>query len=264
MKENKKDLASYIDELESKLVDLSLKLKAKDTELKTVQTENFNRIRKVVHNLKNPIGVAYSFAEILATIDCVSANEKSKKYVEIIKNSNDFSIQFLTSLSKLNRLKSPDYKLIKASTNYIKLVSIAVDEFAYEAKDKNRLILNKTSGNELFLNIDSPEIEFLIRILIRNAVRFSSKETTITVEVIEQNDCIETIIKDQGIGISATDLKTIFNEFFVVNTYDVANEKCIGLGLTIAKIILEKHHGTIDVKSTLNSGTEVKISIPKK
>ncbi len=264
MKEDKKDLVNYIDELEGKLVDLSLKLKAKNNELKTVQTENFNRIRKVVHNLKNPIGVAYSFAEILATMECISTNEKNKKYVEIIKNSNDFSIQFLTSLSKLNRLKSPDYKLVKASTNYGKLVSVAVDEFVCKTKDKNRVILNNTFEKDLFLNIDSPEIEFLIRILISNSVRFSSKETTITVEIIEQNDCVETIITDEGIGISATDLKTIFNEFFVVNTYDVTNEKCIGLGLSIAKIILEQHQGAINVKSTLNSGTEVKISIPKK
>lgn len=264
MKEDEKDLANYVDELEDKLVDLSLKLKAKNNELHEVKSENFNRIRKVVHNLKNPIGVAYSFAEILATIECISVNEKNKKYVEIIKNSNDYSIQFLTSLSKLNRLKSPDYKLVKASTNYSKLVSEAVDEFVYKARDKSRIILNNNSKNSLFLNIDSPEIEFLIRILVSNAVRFSPKETTIYIEVIEQNDCVETIITDTGIGISETDLEKVFNEFFVVNTYDVTNEKCIGLGLTNAKIILEYHNGTIDVKSDLNSGTEVKISIPKK
>lgn len=264
MKEDEKDVANYIDELESKLVDLSLKLKAKNNELYAVKSENFNRIRKVVHNLKNPIGVAYSFAEILATIECVNTNEKNKKYVDVVKNSNDFSIQFLTSLSKLNRLKSPDYKLLNANTNYIKLVSTAVDEFVYNAKDKNRVILNNTSKNELFLNIDSTEIEFLLRILINNAVRFSSKETAIKIKIIENSDCVETIITDEGIGISETDLEQVFNEFFVVNTYDVNNEKCIGLGLTIAKIILKHHNGTIDVKSHLSTGTRVKISIPKK
>lgn len=262
MKEGEKKLANYIDELEGKLVDLSLKLKAKDNELKTVQTENFNRIRKVVHNLKNPIGVAYSFAEILATIECVSANEKSKKYVEIIKNSNDFSIQFLTSLSKLNRLKSPDFKLAKASVNYTLLLTKTIEKQLREVEDKKRIVLGNLSENDLFLNIDTSQIEFLLQIIISNAVRFSSNDTTIKIDVIQKNDCVETIITDKGIGISETDLKTIFNEFFVVNTYDVTSEKCIGLGLTIAKIILEQHNGTIDVKSTLNSGTTVKISIP--
>ena len=263
MKEDEKDLANYIDELEGKLVDLSLKLKAKNNELHEVKSENFNRIRKVVHNLKNPIGVAYSFAEILATIECVSTNEKSKKYVEIIKNSNDYSIQFLTSLSKLNRLKSPDFKLAKANVNFTLLLTKIVEELVCEAKDKKRIVLNGLPKNDIFLDIDTSQIEFLLRIIITNALRFSSKETTIKIEVIEQNDCIETIVTDKGIGVSEADLNTIFNEFSVVNTYDVNNEKCTGLGLAIAKIILQYHSGTIEVTSTLNSGTEVKISIPK-
>lgn len=263
-KDEDKDLSNYIEELEDKIIDLSLKLKAKNNQLQAVQSENYMRTRKVVHNLKNPIGVAYSFAEILANVESINANEKHKKYIEIIKNSNDYSIQILNSLGSLNRLKSPDFKLECASVSYQKLVSEVASEYASETEIKHIQVEEKFPENELFLNVDSQEIEFVIQVLINNALRYSPNHTTITVEVIENDDAIETTITDEGIGVSETDLKTVFNEFSVVNTYDTSGKKCIGLGLAIAKIILQHHKGYMAISSTLNCGTAVKFSIPKK
>lgn len=264
MKKNIENSANYIEELEQKVVDLSLQLKNNKNELSVVKAENFQRLRKAIHNLKNPVGVGFSFAEILATVDCVSSNEKYKKYIEIIKNSNDYSIQILNSLAKLNRLISPDHKQIHTSINYANLVSSVISEFEKTPENKGFIIPEISSKKDLFLTIDKQEIEVLLSVLIHNALRFSPNKTTVKIEVIERGDFIETIITDQGIGISEENLETIFKEFFVVNTYDVKEEKCMGLGLAIAKIIIQYHNGKIDVSSTLNSGTVVKFELPKK
>ena len=103
----------------------------------------------------------------------------------------------------------------------------------------------------------------MLRVLIHNALRFSPNNSTIKVEVVENDKHIETIITDEGIGISESDLVNVFNEFYVVNTYSEDKEKCIGLGLSIAEIIVENHKGTITVDSELNKGTCFKLSLPK-
>ena len=263
MREEQKDSANYIEELEDKIVELSLQLKAKNNQLHTIQEENYQRNRKVVHNLKNPIGVAFSFSEILASNGLDSPIEKFEKYVEIIKNSTDFSIQFLNALSKVNRLKSPTYSLNLAKVEYVSLLNKVVSEFTNEAESKQITISKKIPEDQLFVTLDKTEIESVIRILIQNAIRYSSSNSTITIEIIEHKDHVETIVTDEGIGISESDVANIFKEFYVVNTYSENKEKCIGLGLAIVKLILDYHKGTIVVNSTLNSGTCFKFSIPK-
>ncbi|MFD1293086.1 sensor histidine kinase [Lutibacter holmesii] len=263
MKKNQNKSANYIEELEDKIVELSLQLKSKNNQLQTIQEENFVRNRKVVHNLKNPIGVAYSFSEILASNGLDTSIEKFEKYVEVIKNSTDFSIQFLNALSKLNRLKSPSYALNLAKVEYVSLVKKVISEFNAEAETKQISISTKLPKNQIFVTLDKTEIETVISALIQNAIRFSPANTTISIEVVEHENYIETKVIDEGIGMSELDVTNIFKEFYVVNTYSENKEKCIGLGLAIVKLILDFHKGTIQVNSTLNKGTSFKFSIPK-
>jgi signal transduction histidine kinase len=75
---------------------------------------------------------------------------------------------------------------------------------------------------------------------------------------------VETTITDQGIGISEADLPHIFEEFYVVNTYSEDKQKCIGLGLAIAKKIMELHKGNIDVNSIFEKASSFKLILPKK
>ena len=88
-----KNSAEYIEELENKIVDLSLKLKGKSNQLKNIENENYERIRKLVHNLKNPIGIAYSFSEMIAESSEKISKEKLEKYTDIIQKSTAFSIE---------------------------------------------------------------------------------------------------------------------------------------------------------------------------
>jgi K+-sensing histidine kinase KdpD len=263
LKEIDKKTADYIQELEDKIVDLSLQLKGKNNAFISLQSENYERIQKLIHNLKNPIGVVYSFSEMMVEKKENFASEKSKKYIDVIKNSASFSIDTLNSLAIINRLNSPKFKLKIEPTNYTELVEIIIDKFTTEAAKKQISIKKKFPENHIFATIDKLEIEQVISVLIQNALRFSSKNTTITIAIQEKEKNIETIITDEGMGIAEKYLQTIFDEFSVVNTYSDNNEKCIGFGLAIAKKIIEYHKGFIAVQSTINKGSRFSFSIPK-
>ena len=102
---------NYTNQLEEKIVELRLQLKAVSNTLKTVNIENDRLISMLIHNLKNPIGISYSFSDmILAGIENYDA-EKIQKHVQIIKNSSQYTIELLNSFSEYNQLKnsSTDY-----------------------------------------------------------------------------------------------------------------------------------------------------------
>ncbi len=258
-----KKAEEYIEELEDKIVDLSLQLKAKKNELKTVQLENYERIRKFVHNLKNPVGAAYSFAEIISETDQNLPSKKLEKYIDVIKNSTKFSLETLDSLAGLNRLKTPNFKLNLKQTNYCELIETAINGLANKAEDKSIKIEKSFPKNDIYVLIDETEILQLITILVDNALRFSPENSTVSIEVSEDENTIETLITDEGIGMSESDLGTVFDEFSRVNTYSENGRKCVGLGLSIAKNIANFHHGDLTADSSLGKGSIFKIEIPK-
>jgi signal transduction histidine kinase len=96
--------------------------------------------------------------------------------------------------------------------------------------------------------------------LVSNAIEYNRQGGTVTVSVIEQSDHLAVNISDTGIGISQENLPFIFDEFFRVKSGGVAGS---GLGLPIAKRIIEAHNGSIDAVSEPGKGTTFTVLLPK-
>jgi K+-sensing histidine kinase KdpD len=258
-----KESEEYIQNLEEKIVELSLKLRQTNNQLITAGKENQKVLGKLTHNLKNPIGVISSFSEMMLEDLEDYTPEKMTKYLSAINNSAKFSINFLTSISKYTQVKSSEFELNLEKVNLIELIENLVIKLTKKADDKNITILKNYNKKELFLNIDVSEMGIALYNIIDNAIRYSDENTTVTIAINENNNKTEVVCLDEGIGISEANLRHIIEPFFVVNTYDNEKNKCIGLGLTVAKMIVEKHAGTLSIKSKLNEGSEFKILYPR-
>ncbi|PCH49361.1 MAG: hypothetical protein COC22_06690 [Flavobacteriaceae bacterium] len=263
MKERKKNSEAYINKLEDKIVDLTLQLKSKTNELNSVRESNKKSIGKLIHNLKNPIGVIFSFSDMIIEDIEDYTTEKLKKHLHIIKKSASFSLQLLKTVAKYSQLQSPNLAYSFKSVNYTELVNGIANEFNTVSVKKNIHIERILSKNPILLTVDTAEFSIALKHIINNAFRYSNNNTTIKITVKENLNTVETIINDEGIGISEEYLSIIFNEFCVVNTYSEDKQKCIGLGLTIANKIIKDHKGTVSIKSILNKGTEIRITLPK-
>lgn len=261
MIEKDKKTTNYIHELEDKIVDLSLQLKCKKNEHFSEQVENYERIRKLVHNLKNPIGVAYSFSEMITDADNLTS-DKLEKYINVIKSSAKFSIDNLNAIANLNRLKSPNFTLNFQKIQLSDFIHGILEKHDAAIVKKEINIVKPTNEADLSINADLIELTEVFSSILNNAIRYSPNKSTIKVEVNAKDNGIEIKIKDQGIGISKENLPKVYDEFFVVNTYSYDTEKCIGLGLSISKIIIDKHQGEINIESVLGEGAEVLIFLP--
>lgn len=263
MSEKNKKTSVYIDELENKIIDLSLKLKSKTNELHLTSESHKKSIGKLIHNLKNPIGVIFSFSDmILEDLEDYSS-DKLEKHIQIIKNSSEFSLQMITTVAKNTQLNSSDYTYEFKNVNYIDLVNEVIEELSEIASKKNCIIEKDIIKKSIDLRLDAAEISVALKHIINNAIRYSNENSTIKITVKENAKTIDTIVTDEGIGISEENLQGVFKEYFVVNTYSEDKQKCIGLGLPIANKIIRDHKGIISATSTLNKGSIFIISLPK-
>ncbi len=262
MAKKEKNSDKYIPELEEKIIDLSLKLKSKSNELNAAIETNSKILGKLTHNLKNPVGVIFSFSEMMLEDLEDYSTEKLGKHLQIIKNSATFSLALLDTVSKYSMVQSPNFILKPEQINFSELINSLINEFSVKAAEKNIVLEVNIPSNDIILTLDKDEITQALNAVLNNALRYSNENSSIAITVEKLKNMVETTITDQGIGISETDLPHIFEEFYVVNTYSEDKQKCIGLGLAITKKIIEKHKGKISAKSTLEKGSSFKVILP--
>jgi len=262
LKNYKKNPEAYIQDLEEKIIDLSIKLKTSNNLVAATETKHNTLISKLTHNLKNPIGIAYSFSDMILDDLENYTPEKLEKHLKIIKESSQYAISLLNTFVIFQQINSPNYTYNFELTNYIELLNNIIHKNTELAQNKNIIVLKSLPKDPIFTKIDSNKINLALEQLIGNAIRFSETNSKITITVTANNTSITTQIIDEGIGISNNNLANVFNDFFVVNTYDVDKKKCIGLGLPIAKKIIKEHSGTISIDSTINQGSSIKIILP--
>jgi signal transduction histidine kinase len=121
----------------------------------------------------------------------------------------------------------------------------------------------KQNSKVVWIKADRDKIAQIISILLDNAIKYSPDSSSIWLEVSEENKNVLIIIKDQGIGIKASDLPYIYNRFYRVDqSRSKEKHPGYGLGLAIAKQIVDFHKGSINVESSPNKGTIFIVKIP--
>jgi signal transduction histidine kinase len=116
----------------------------------------------------------------------------------------------------------------------------------------------------LFVNVDIDKTPLAFVNLLNNATRFSSKESTITVGAKAQGDQVLAWVQDQGIGLPSDKLEKIFEEFYQIEPPNTRHYGGLGIGLPIAKGIIEAQNGKIWAESEgLNKGSIFKVLLPK-
>ncbi len=262
MKKSQKEIEIYIQELEEKIIDLSLQLKAQSSLISETEAKQHKLISTLTHNLKNPISTNYSFSEMILENAPNYTPDKLEKHVQIIKESSQFAIELLNSFVTFQQLNSTTFNYNFKLNNYTEILNAAVKDLKKNSKKNIDILVEDLAKGPILINIDAEKITLALKQILLNALRFSKKNSKIKIVIETNNSAVLTTIIDEGIGICKNDISEIFDAFFVVNTYDLDKQKCIGLGLTIVKKIITKHNGDISVKSELNKGSIVKITLP--
>jgi signal transduction histidine kinase len=159
----------------------------------------------------------------------------------------------------LTRLQAKEYLLDPVKFDMVELFKTTIEEFRNIGIKNDRFDFESPKG-PLNVYLDKNEIAKVLNNLITNALKYSEADMLISVKLNSDNNSVYFSIKDKGIGIGKTDMKHLLEPFFRAS--NAGNIPGTGLGLNIVKEAIDRHKGTLTVKSKLNAGSEFIVQLP--
>jgi two-component system phosphate regulon sensor histidine kinase PhoR len=207
--------------------------------------------------LRTPLTAIKGYAETLR--DEVNT-ETGKKYLETIERNTNRMINIVNDLLLLSSLEEKA-GLELEDIDIRGLLENVVRIFEQPIKDKHLSLQINVQENLPPIKADLFKLEQALINLLDNAVKYTDHgEIVITADV--QHKKVRLQIRDTGIGIPRSDISHVFERFYVVDKSRSRKFGGTGLGLSIVKHIVQLHHGSMDIESTLGKGTSVTVILP--
>ncbi|WFD10073.1 sensor histidine kinase [Tepidibacter hydrothermalis] len=224
--------------------------------------ESFEKQKQFVsdasHELRTPISVIQGYINLL---DRWGKDNKDvlDESIDAIKSETVNMKRLLEQLLFLAKGDNKSYNLDKVEFELSKLIQDIVKETRL-IDDKHKIIC--TLDKNILINADPKLIKQMLRILIDNSIKFTPKNGNIIINLQKHKSYILISIEDSGIGIPDKDIPYIFDRFYRADKSRTKATGGSGLGLSIAKRIVQDHKGSIEVESELQKGTKMIIKLP--
>lgn len=204
------------------------------------------------HELRTPLTAMQTEIEV-ALRDKNLSKEEARELLE----SNLEEVEKLRQLSDglLRLAQHNGKKLTNQTTNVAKAVALATEHVEKRAESK-QIQINTVMNQDLNIKADSASVSEVISILLDNAIKYSNKQTAITVSAKSDGNFVTLRVADQGMGILARDIPYIFDRFYRADESRAkSNAGGYGLGLSIAKKIVDLNGATIAVEKSSKKGS---------
>ena len=202
---------------------------------------------KITHEIKNPLTVVNGYLSMFDVTDI----EKSKRYISILKNEVNRTLNLLSDFMEFTKIK-----VVKKECNFNDLIS-DVKEVLIPFFVKKNVSYSFCVQNNIIVNMDYNRIKQVIINVIKNAVEACRESNgMVTTTAFTEEDYLIIVVKDNGIGMDKFVLDNILVPFYTTK------DNGTGLGVSLSKEILEAHGGTINYDSVKEKYTTCKITIP--
>jgi two-component system phosphate regulon sensor histidine kinase PhoR len=230
------------------------------TEIKKLERERKNILPMFAHDMKHPVITAGGFVSRLLSGKAGLVTEPQASYLKIIKDELQKVEELIGDFIEFSRFEATEYSPLKSAFNIEDAIRHQIATVKLDAEKKNMQISFDYPDTLIpVISADGTMIERVIANLLDNAVKYSPHDARIYVKLNDWNLEVQVQITDTGLGISEEHLPYIFDAFYRVSR-DVMGS---GLGLSIAKAIIEAHGGKIWVKSTPDVGSTFSFTLPK-
>ncbi|MES2279578.1 MAG: tetratricopeptide repeat-containing sensor histidine kinase [Bacteroidota bacterium] len=228
-------------------------------DLENSSQEKDRMLRTVAHDLRNPLGGIASLTS--AMVEDADYNNEQIELLKIIKETAFDSLELINEI--LEATSSSPVPLQKQPVDINALLNNSVELLRFKAAEKNQKIMLNTLQAPEELMISREKIWRVISNLISNAIKFSPVGAIICVSITNEADEVQITVNDHGIGIPDEIKSQVFNMFTNAKRPGTLGEKSFGLGLSICRQIIEKHHGKIWFESNTQDGTTFYVRLSK-
>ncbi len=217
-----------------------------------------NMVADVAHELRTPLSNLKGYLE---AVNDGMVKPDAKTFCSLNEEASLLS-RLADDLQELSLAEAGELKLHYQAEDIAALINQTVATLQTQATTKRISVSIDLPDKLPAVNIDSHRISQVLRNLLENALTHTAQSDTITVTAREQDGWVEVIIADTGEGIPAEDLPNIFERFYRVDKSRTRATGGTGLGLTIAKRLIEAHGGKIEAQSEPGKGSRFSFTLP--
>lgn len=223
----------------------------------TLSQQQQHFMMALTHELKTPIAVAKLNLETLQKRKLDETQQQ--RLLQITLQETNRLNALCNNMLLSSQIEAGGYSITNEETNFSELVSTCIQDFV--TRFPNRNIQSQVKEN-IFINGDRLLLQMAINNLIDNAIKYSSKESSITVLLEEEKNKIRLEVKDEGKGIAEEEKANIYDKFYRVGNAATKAAKGTGLGLYLTKKIVLQHNANISVTDNMPTGTIFTITLP--
>ena len=219
-------------------------------------------INNMTHEFKTPISTIALACEALRDRDIQKSEAMYNNYISVISEENKRLGGMAEQILQQAVFAKGKMKLNKEIIDMNMIIEDSVKRKQLEVQSKSgKIVIQKTAGDTMILG-DKIHLTNTIINLLDNAIKYTLDAPYITVNTLNKGDALLIRVSDNGIGISKSNQKRIFEKLYRVHTGNVHNFKGFGLGLNYVKVIVELHKGSINVDSEPGKGSTFTVVLP--
>lgn len=249
--------------IEQKVVERTKELTLANERLMQLDKVKTEFISVAAHQLRTPLSAIKWTLSLL--IDENSNNLTSEQKSALLKGyeSNERMINLVNEMLVVTRIESGKIQYKFSLIRLEDLIDSVIIDFTWQARLKNiSLVFEKPEKEPRYVKADSEKIRAVIQNLIENALNYTTSGKAITISIKQEGNFVKVFVKDNGIGIPTSQQSSIFNKFFRADNAIKTKTDGSGLGLFIAKSIVDIHKGQIGFESEEGKGSTFYFAIP--
>lgn len=249
---------------QDRLAQQNVQLAAVNAELQRLDEAKSAFVSIAAHELRTPLSAIFGYLEMLLGGDAGALNDRQAEYLQVIEDSARRLICITSDLLDVTRLETGRLELLLQPTDLAALVGTVVAELAPQLEaGSQRVIVRATECLPRAL-CDAARTGQVLSNLLSNSAKYSPPDSTIILGLSEADDpgFVQITIADRGAGIPAADQQQLFKPFFRASNAAKITANGVGLGLYIARSLVDLHGGRIWFDSTLDAGTTFYVTLP--
>ena len=219
-------------------------------------------VAQVAHELKTPLNVLGMYSEALLGEE---GNEEAfrTEAINVIHDEVERLSTLINSMLTLTQFELGSMTLKRQRVRLVELLRDAFDNVAQSGRGRDLSFEIDVPREMSPLNLDKDMLRIAVNNLLTNAIKYNRSGGQVILEAEEFDDAVEIRVSDTGVGISEQDQQKIFDKFFRSEDETVRTQKGHGLGLSLARQIVQLHHGNLSVNSRIGEGTTFVIRLEK-
>ena len=214
------------------------------------------------HDLRNPLVSIRALTNLLRTGTGGGVTPEQRDLLDTVYDASQSMLDLVNELLDVSVLEAGELKLTPTPTSLAALVAASIKLNNATAAEKGSFIVRPPGPLPETLALDEPKIRQVLNNLLDNAIKFSPRGSTITIETELTASHCSLAVRDQGPGIPESERTRLFKDFSRTSVKPTGGESSTGLGLSICYKIMQAHAGSIRAANLPGGGAEFRITFP--